>query len=948
MLAPLLLELVRNISLLISLVFIQYLIQIRRDKTPAILVIRKSIQGVLVGVIAIILMNNSFVLTPGLIFDTRTILLSISGLYLGPLPTLLACTVAGIYRFTMGGSGMPAGILSILTSGTMGIIAGKIIFKDMPDLSWWKNIIFGFAVQFVVILIFLAVLPHPTNREVAAGTAFPFLLIYPLITAVIGKILAYQTGSWDFTQKLAESNALHRSLFFDNQSIMLLADPSTGGIIDANQAAADYYGWTVADLKNMNIRDLRVADEETVAETLEAIRGENLNFFQAVHRRADGSLRDVEIHTNLINYRNKPLIMSILHDITQRNRTERLLLKSEFQLSRAELISNLGHWELDLEKNEFNASKGAVTIYGAEGIELKAQTVQAIPLPEYREMMNRAMADLISGKSEYDINFRIKRVSDAEIRYIHSVAEYNCEDNTVFGVIRDITENVVARNALIEEKERLDVTLHSIGDGVITTDREGRIRELNPVAEELTGWSIEDARGRPLPEVFRIIDEYSKRPRKNPAEIVFETGKIVELANHTVLINHDGKELIISDSGAPIRDRYGEIIGIILVFRDTTEKQILQNRLQRAERLESLGVLAGGIAHDFNNLLTGIYGYLEMAKSISTEDAVIEYLNSAFQVYKRTIDLTKQLLTFSKGSLPERNIEDLTTLIQNSVKFSLSGSLVSCRMDLEEGLHSCNLDKNQIGQVMDNLLINAQQAMPGGGTIRIEAENIYLEAQAVQELPEGHYVRVSVSDSGSGIPTDILPRIFDPFFTTKELGNGLGLATCYSILEKHDGAIDVKSSSQGTTFQFYLPATEKPSADSSKERSEKYKSSGNILVMDDEFYIRDIVKRMLESMNFSVTVAKDGEEMLMQLEESSNSDRKFRAAIMDLTVPGGMGGVETLQNIRAMGYNFPAFASSGYSEDPVISSPGIYGFTGSISKPFILEDLSRLLAKHLE
>ncbi len=943
MLFPLLSELVSNISLLISLVFIQYLIQQKKGNNQ---LPRQMIQGFLIGCIALILMSRSFELRPGLIFDSRTILLSISGLYMGALPTAVACAVSGTYRMILGGTGMTAGVLTILASGSIGVTARYFLMKELTSWNWKKNIYFGLSVQVVTLLIFYLFLPSPQNMTVVRGTLFPFLVIYPLITALVGKIMVTQIGFRKLTMELIESNDLYSSLFRDNYSVILLVDPETGAILDANKAAADFYGWSLEKLKTMTVYQINTSESRTIESNIRNVNKDNLHSFQAVHSLADGTCREVEVHSNLIQNRNFSVIISIIHDVTERIEKDRQLKKNEYQLEKAELIANFGHWELNLDSREFHASKGALNIYGVDQDSMDMEVVQTIPLQEYRPSLDKALVDLISGKSEYDINFRIKRPSDGKIREIHSIAAFNEDQNTVFGIIHDITEFQNAQNSILQEKERLDVTLHSIGDGVITTDERGMVQLMNPVAEDLTGWPIADARGKPLLEVFHIVDEYTRLLCPNPVDMVFQSGETIELANHTMLLARDGAERIIADSGAPIKDRYGKIIGTVLVFRDTTEKQMLHTRMQRAERLESLGLLAGGIAHDFNNLLTGIFGYIEMARTYNVDEKVQKYLESAFQVYNRTRDLTQQLLTFSKGNHPDLKTGDLSSLVRDSVNFSLSGSFVTCQIDLEEDLHTCCFDRNQIGQVLDNLLINAIQAMPEGGNIIVRGANVFLsKSDSLLSLKAGNYVCISVEDFGHGIPSDVLPRVFDPFFTTKELGSGLGLATCYSILEKHDGAIEVNSSSRGTTFRFYLPAVGEKPHQLSSEKKEKYTSGGHLLIMDDEYYIREILRHMLESMNFAVTEASCGEEVLEILNGSSDK-APFDAAILDLTIPGAMGGVETMKKIREMGYDFPLFASSGYSEDAVIAFPGSYGFTDSISKPFQKEELSNFLSRH--
>jgi PAS domain S-box-containing protein len=509
---------------------------------------------------------------------------------------------------------------------------------------------------------------------------------------------------------------------------------------------------------------------------------------------------------------------------------------------------------------------------------------------------------------------------------------------------------VSSEKRLAEEKERLLVTLRSIGDGVITTNVEGTITLMNKVAEHLTGWDFSESIGRPLSEVFHIINEKTRARCENPVEKALTTGGIVGLANHTSLISKNGRERIIADSGAPIRDARSNIIGVVLVFRDVTDKQKTEEALRNAQKIESIGVLAGGIAHDFNNLLGGIFGYISLAIDEGGDRKTAGYLAKAMDTMERARELTRQLLTFAKGGAPARQRGGLFPFVQEAARFALSGANVSCSFDVQNGLWPCDFEKNQIGQVVDNIVINAQQAMPRGGVIAITAQNMTLKELQVATLGAGRYVRISVKDSGIGIPADILPRIFDPFFTTKQKGSGLGLATSFSIMTRHNGYIDVESTpGKGTTFHLYLPASDENGESAAPAGAEviRHKGAGRVLVMDDEEVMRDIVGNMLESLGYAVTRLGDGNAVLLHFHDARVKGESIAAIILDLTIPGGMGGKETAQAIRKIDGKVPIFISSGYAEDPMLAEPEKYGCTGSISKPYIKSELAALLEKHL-
>ena len=518
------------------------------------------------------------------------------------------------------------------------------------------------------------------------------------------------------------------------------------------------------------------------------------------------------------------------------------------------------------------------------------------------------------------------------------------------GIFRDVTARKQAEEALAAEKERLAVTLRSIGDGVITTDTEGSVVLINKVAEMLTGWSQEEASGQPLDRIFHIVSAKTGERCENPAEKVLRTGTTVSLATQATLISKDGARRIIADSGAPICNQESAIIGTVLVFRDITEQKALEINQQRAEKLESVGILAGGIAHDFNNMLTGIVGNISIAKIFAENDPrIFERLVVAEKAAFRARDLTQQLLTFAKGGAPVMKTASIQEILTDLSKFALRGSNVRCCFGIPEDLWQGNMDTGQISQVIHNLLINADQAMPGGGQIFVNAENKELKIPDGLPLQNGNYVHISICDTGTGIPAEDLPRIFDPYFTTKEKGSGLGLATSYSIVKNHDGCITVDSiPGEGTTFHVFLPASPEAAAHSSQKWGQAVAGSGRILVMDDEEMIRDIAGSLLSMIGYQVSFAVDGEEAIALYAESLRSEERFDAVIMDLTIPGGMGGKEAIGKLRELDPKVKALVSSGYSTDPVMSDYRRFGFKGVVLKPYIIEDLSKALQRVLQ
>lgn len=517
----------------------------------------------------------------------------------------------------------------------------------------------------------------------------------------------------------------------------------------------------------------------------------------------------------------------------------------------------------------------------------------------------------------------------------------------VLGVTRDISERKTAQAALSAEKERLAVTLRSIGDGVITTDRGGAVTLINSVAEKLTGWEEVDALGQSLAHVFNIVDPQSRQPAPPPVEGIMNNKKTDTLNIDSLLIHRTGSEILIEHSGAPLLDNDDQVFGALLVFKDVTAQRKLEGELQKVEKLESLGVLAGGIAHDFNNFLSGIAGNLSLAKlHIPQNSSAHVRLDAMERATLQAKNLTQQLLTFSKGGDPIKTNTELTHLVNDAADFAARGSKVRCEFNFSDGpLHS-DVDEGQIVQVIHNLVLNAVQAMPEGGTIHITAIPIDLPLGNEVSLKPGKYIKLCIQDQGIGIAKKHLKNIFDPYFTTKNRGSGLGLAVAYAVIDKHGGRITVDSQiGAGTTFTMYLPATSPVNRVMRKAPRPLITGSGRVLVMDDEYIIRDVLEQMLKALGYEVSLAANGEEAIELYKEAASNGQRFDAVILDLTVPGAMGGKDAINELLKIDKGVKAIVSSGYSNDPIMANFQSYGFCYAVQKPYNVHDISNYLQK---
>ncbi|MBN2013482.1 PAS domain S-box protein [candidate division KSB1 bacterium] len=521
----------------------------------------------------------------------------------------------------------------------------------------------------------------------------------------------------------------------------------------------------------------------------------------------------------------------------------------------------------------------------------------------------------------------------------------NEEITGLCGIARDVTERKRAAEALNAERERLGITLRSIADGVISTNKDGQVSLMNPVAEKLTGWKQEDALGRNFNDIFRASDEKSGQSCEQVLLHIMSDTRFTEMHKVSILHSRSGERFIVACSAAPIKDNSATVIGLIFVFRDITEQRKVEGELQKASKLESIGLLAGGIAHDFNNILTVILSSVSLSKMlIDSNPDLTEILTDMERATLRAQDLTQQLLTFSKGGAPVKQLTSIGGLLRESTKFSLRGSKVSCNYSIPNDLWAIEADQGQLSQVINNLIINADQAMPEGGTIELTASNITIPENTTLHFFPGRYVKISIKDLGIGISNDHLVKIYDPYFTTKQSGSGLGLTTSYSIIKKHDGYMDVESKlGEGTIFHIYLPASSESLCENHHEEVSFISGSGSILIMDDEPIVLRAAGRILNRLGYSVTYAADGIEAINKYKQAQEEGNPIDALILDLTVPGGLGGKETLEQLLSFDPEVTAIVSSGYSNDPVMSSYQDYGFKGIVKKPYRVNELASII-----
>ena len=509
-----------------------------------------------------------------------------------------------------------------------------------------------------------------------------------------------------------------------------------------------------------------------------------------------------------------------------------------------------------------------------------------------------------------------------------------------FAMFIDITDRKLAEIATAGSRKKIEALFQFAPEAIFLERTSGEIIDCNKAAEHMTGYSREELIGMPvehlipqetatiLPELLSALS--ASREYCVEAQNVRKNGEVFPVRVSTKLIELGGEETL------------------IVIVRDLSEQKRMESEILRIQKLESLGVLAGGIAHDFNNILTAVVGNISLAKMHVKDARVAGRLEEAENASMRARDLTFQLLTFSRGGSPIKEVVSLAEIVRQTSEFVTRGANVRCHFDLPDELWHVEADPGQISQVINNIVINGLQAMPEGGVITIMAQN--LEAGQDFHLPihSGRYVKISIKDNGIGIAKEHMPKIFDPYFTTKQDGSGLGLASSYAIVHKHGGYISVDSEpGAGTCFEVYLPAAVAGAARAMRAEQAGFTGSGKILVLDDDEQVREVAGVMLTQLGCEVVLAAEGSVAIDLYKEARDGGKPFDAVILDLTIPGGLGGKETIQYLLDIDPEVKAIVSSGYSNDPVMANFEEYGFRGVVSKPYRISDLSIVLKQVL-
>ena len=750
------------------------------------------------------------------------------------------------------------------------------------------------------------------------------------------------------------------------------------GVVDArgrftrwNWASEEIFGYSAADLQEKHFSEL-YEDPAELEIMLTRLRRDGFVRKYAINmKKKDGSIAPFNLSINLLYDRQHNLTGSLC---IARDRSDTRKALAELQMLNERLENEI----IDRKRMEdalretretqralLNAIPESIFLLGTGGVIVAANETSAKRLGKgLDELIGSKMSELLPA----EVVKRRKVYTDEAIRTGRAVYFEDMRDGRFFyslfspiinakgkvsklGVFSlDITERKRVELALRESEEKYRRLLETTNTGYVTVDNEGKVLDANPEYVRLTGHNeLKEILGR------SVIAWTAEQDRGKSAAAIAQ-GLKTGIVKHLELdyTAGDGRSIPVEINATAIRTSEGiKFIALVRDIsdrkRDEDERVKLEAQLVQAQKMEAIGTLAGGIAHDFNNILTAILGNIGLGiLDPNMGDQGRQRLAAAEKACQQAQSLARQLLTFAKGGAPLKELVSLENLVAEAASLACRGSQVRCEYALAQDLMAIEGDPGQINQVFQNLIINAIQAMPQGGTIEITGENIKVGKHGRLPLETGHYVKVSIKDKGIGIPEKYLRKIFDPYFTTKQQGSGLGLATAYSIVNNHHGHISVESKlEEGSTFHVYLPASDQKIMQQPQEITELLSGTGKILVMDDEAMVREVLGMMLLTLGYEAKFAKDGVEAIEMFSQAQGSAEPFAAVILDLTVPGGMGGKEALERLLKIDPQVKAMVSSGYFDDPIMADFQKHGFVGVIAKPYKVAELGKVLNKVL-
>ncbi|MGK2943665.1 MAG: hybrid sensor histidine kinase/response regulator [Desulfuromonadales bacterium] len=750
-------------------------------------------------------------------------------------------------------------------------------------------------------------------------------------------------------------------VFFENSADAMLIIKN-GEFVDCNSAAVTMLSYDEKE-ELINMPPFMLSPEfqpdgrssfDKAVEMMQMARDKGSHRFEWDHLRKNGSIIPVEVSLTAIESEDDEQLHTVWRDISKRKWAEKNLLESKEKYK--QIFDHLQevYYETSLNGTilEFSSSIESLTYYTREELIGKSILDIYVDTKERDDLLKLVLEK--EKIKDYKIHLKdrtglqhlclitvmlMRDSQDIPVKLIGSIRDISEIERTQELLRIQIKEYETSQRLLKESEERFKA-LNEASFGGVFIYAKGLIMDCNQRLSDITGFSREELVGmRGIKLVAPDWHGLMKRNVKRSYDWSYEVEGV----------HKDGSIYPLMIRGKKVT--YKQHKALLVEFRDITERKRVEAEHQKLEKLESIGTLAGGIAHDFNNILTGLYGNVALAKmKLASDHPGFRFLETAEKSMDKATFLTNQLLTFAKGGAPVMESLSLGSLVEDVVNFNLSGSDVKPVISLADNLWMAKVDQGQIKQVFATLTINARQAMPDGGHLYVTIENTEISVNVIRGLDRGKYLHITVTDEGTGIAPEHLDRLFDLYFTTKQMGSGLGLATTYSIINKHKGHISVISPpGEGTTFTLYLPATAvtETSSRQTLATSSSLGQTFRVLVMDDEEMIRSLLRDLLRELGFAVETAAEGRQAIELYRQAMDKGESFAVVILDLTIPGGMGGQKTAKEILQMDPEAKIIVSSGYADDPVMASYADYGFKGVASKPYSPRKLSDVLGQLL-
>ena len=749
-------------------------------------------------------------------------------------------------------------------------------------------------------------------------------------------------------KELRESEANFRLVVENaNEGILVAQD---GMLKFVNPKMEELTGYSARELTSRPFTEFLHPDDRSMVLEYhqKRLRGELDRTYSYPFRIIDrnGSVKWVDNKGALTTWEGRPAAVNFLSDITDRINADRALRESEAKYRL--VVENAGEGILVVQDGKLKyVNPWMLAAGGYTAGDMLDQPFSVFVHPDDREMVSQQHLRRLRGELPENFVYSFRTLTKSgSVRWTEmkgAMTTWEGRPATV-NFIFDITQRKQAEDALRTSEARFRSNFEQAAVGIVDCTLAGGFNWVNRRFCEITGYSAGELRTL----TFREITHSEDRERELQEYQKVLQGKAPSYTLEKRYVRKDRSVAWANLSMSLVRDADGVPRRFIGVVEDITYRKQMEDELFKAQKLESLGILAGGIAHDFNNMLTAIVGQISVARmQLPAGDALELHLEQVEKAALKARGLTQQLLTFARGGAPIKKALSLRRLISESAGLALSGTNIICTLtdgDEVNEVWSIDADESQIVQAINNLLINACQAMPDGGTIKIGLENSKVEAGGALPLKTGRYVKLMVTDHGIGIPQEHLAKVFDPYFTTKEKGTGLGLAVSYSIIRNHGGHILVESEpGVGTTFTAYLPASDRTAADVQRAQDHLVRGSGRVLVMDDEEMVRQVTGELLEALGYEAAFASDGQEAIECYRKAKESGRPFDVVIMDLTIAGGMGGKDAIRKLLEYDPAAKAVVSSGYSNDPIMANFRAHGFRDVIVKPYKTIDLSRVL-----